>query len=157
MENISLDTISTNEHFDFETIYDFGINFEDDNDISPYNIFNVDCQYTYPENLKSITEDLQPSMSYFHINCQGLVAHWDNFLDLLTKLNGPRFCFDFIGLTEIFRTDLCNLNIPGYHSLLTRNREHSGRVGLDYSSKNQLISRCATIYRFLFLMYTNRL
>ena len=57
------------------------------------------------------------------IYCQGLVAHWDKFHSLICEIHTKTFSFHFIGLSEINRTDSQNLDLPGYHNLISKNRE----------------------------------
>ena len=76
--------------------------------------------------------------SYFHINCQGLAAHWDNFTSLIHELSSQHFEFDIIGISEIFKTDRHNFDLPGYHDLLSKTRTNSNRGGVGIYIKNNI-------------------
>ena len=82
-----------------------------------------------PESTKA-TEIAAIFYLFFHWNCQGIGAHWDNFKSLLCEIHGDTFSFDYIGISETFRTDIHNLNLPGYHDIISRTRENNSRGGV---------------------------
>ena len=104
-------------------------------DDSPLNNLNVICGYHEPHelviNLKLSSES---HLSYFHLNCRGLLSHnWENFVALTQEMHNETFAFDHIGISEAFRCDMdSRLTLLGYHPLITRCRqnERGGGVGV---------------------------
>ena len=72
-----------------------------------------------------MTKDANNDCSYFHLNCRGLLANWESFRELLCGLPRDNFCFDYIGISEVFKcNDDPRLELPGFHEILTQC--HSG-------------------------------
>ncbi len=115
----------------------------DDSSISPYDICDVNCSYYEPGKLGLFSADKDINGSFFHLNCQGLVNHWDNFLSLLCDIQSEKFTFDVIGLSELFKIDGHNLDLPGYHSILgnTRRDCNRGGVGLYITNEKNYVVR----------------
>jgi len=129
-DTITLHDIKTSPDKDFENIYN--INNSDDNDInaiSPYDICPTNCNYYEPDKFQTISRDYADGLSIFHLNCQGLGSHWDNFKSLLTDINKHPFMFDLIGISESFRTDIYNLDIQS-HTFISRTRNISSKGGV---------------------------
>ena len=128
-EHISLADIKDSRDRDFEHIYNINTD-EDDEVVSPYTVCQTNCTYFEPAEMNTITDEYREGESFFHLNCQGIGAHWDNFKSLLCEIHGDTFSFDYIGISETFRTDIHNLNLPGYHNMISRTRENSSRGGV---------------------------
>jgi hypothetical protein len=165
--HVTLSEIKNSPSRDFETIFNESLDEEDDyRETSPYDIADIDCKYFEPSEFKTLCDQLNASLSYFHINCQGLAAHWDNFNSLLCDIHTKEFSFDFIGLSEIYRTDSYNLELPGYHALISRNREgtsvNRGGVGLyikdsvTYTLREDLSVFIPHVFESLFIEVTNK-
>jgi hypothetical protein len=165
--HVTLSEIKNSPSRDFETIFNESLDEEDDyRETSPYDIADIDCKYFEPSEFKTLCDQLNASLSYFHINCQGLAAHWDNFNALLCDIHTKEFSFDFIGLSEIYRTDSYNLELPGYHALISRNREgtsvNRGGVGLyikdsvTYTLREDLSVFIPHVFESLFIEVTNK-
>ena len=128
-QHVTLDQIRTDSNFDFTKRY--GKQHKEVSNTSGSN----SCDYYDPENFLSITNVLENPLSYFHINCQGLSSHWDNFNILSNQLRNEHFNFDFIGISELFQIiDKSTLKLPGYHPIENKNRDTNngkrGGVGL---------------------------
>jgi hypothetical protein len=88
------------------------------------------------------------------------------FKSLLCDIHTKEFSFDFIGLSEIYRTDSYNLELPGYHALISRNREgtsvNRGGVGLyikdsvTYTLREDLSVFIPHVFESLFIEVTNK-
>ena len=129
--NITLAEIKDSDDRDFENIYNMSLeNEENDEEISPYTICPTNCSYYEPNEFQSISSDYCDGISFFHLNCQGIGAHWENFKSLICDLHGNRFAFDFIGVSETFKTAQHNLDLPGYHPFISRTRENCNRGGV---------------------------
>ena len=164
---VTLSEIKNSPLRDFETIFNQSLEEENDYlETSPYDIADIDCKYFETGEFKTLCGQLSASLSYFHINCQGLAAHWDNFHSLLCDIHTKTFSFDFIGLSEIYRTDSYNLDLPGYHGLISRNREgtsvNRGGVGLyikdsvTYIVREDLSVFIPHVFESLFIEITNK-
>ena len=135
-------------------------------DISPYDIVNSNCKYDESGELKTLSYQLKSSWSYFHLNCQGLVAHWDNLYSLIRNMHTETFAFDFTGLSETYRTSSHSLDLPGYHTLISRNREgtHANRGGvglfikdsITYTIREDLFVFIPHIFESLFIEVVNK-
>ena len=69
--------------------------------------------------------------SHFHLNCRGLSSNWDSFKQLILDTSCDGFKFDYIGISECFKThDDPRLHLPGYQPLISRCREDSPRGGV---------------------------
>jgi len=137
--NISLEEIKDNPDRNFENIYNMNLgNEEDDEDVSSYTVCQTNCSYYEPAEFPRLTGEYYGGVSYFHLNCQGIAAHWDNFKSLLCDLHTNRFAFDFIGISETFRTDKINLNLPGYYNFISNTRDKCNRGGVGLYIKDSL-------------------
>ena len=105
-------------------------NDDEDGEISPFDICQSDCSYYDPRDIANLPNANKENTSYFHLNCRGLASHWDNFTSLVHELNSHNFSFDFIGISETFKTDNNNLELVGYHNFLSKNRQDSNRGGV---------------------------
>jgi len=162
MANISLEQASSEDQFNFQSIYEMedDSGFEDND--SPFNNFVSDCSYSDPAQFHKAVTGFQCNTSYFHLNCRSLSSNWDSFQNLLCEMHGDNFKFDIIGISEIFdcsRDD--RLHLPGYHDLITRTRQDSirGGVGLfisnhiTYSIREDLSVFIPHIYESLFIEF----
>ena len=50
----------------------------------------------------SQSNHLRDLLSYFHLNCRGIPANWENFQNLICELQDDTFVFDFIGISELY-------------------------------------------------------
>ncbi len=131
-DNVSLDSIKTNEEFDLVTLYE---SYEDndgtmDND-SPFQYSNSTCMYYEPSDFLNQANLIKDPLSFYHLNCRGLSSNWESFHSHLCDLHGDTFSFDFIGISEIYQC--CNdsrLSLPGYHDLIVRCRDDGPRGGV---------------------------
>ena len=81
---------------DFENIHNQDLDKDfDDFDISPQDIVNANYKYYEAGELKTLSDELKSSRSYFHINCEGLVVHWDTFYLLIRDMDTETFAFDY--------------------------------------------------------------
>ena len=46
-----------------------------------------------------------------------------NFHSIMCHVRAKTFYFDFIGLSVMYRAESRNLELPGYHQLIIKNRE----------------------------------
>ena len=91
--------------FNFRSIYEDQDDPTFDNNDSPF-INNVNtCEYYEPDKFHSKFHCSQNNMSYFHLNCRGLSSNWESFKDLLCNLQGDNFCFDCLGVREVFECE----------------------------------------------------
>lgn len=127
---VTLDGIRTDAQFDLTARYDaFCDAMDSDVDDSPFTNNPNKCEYYEPTNFeKKLDESAinggNHSRSYFHLNCRGLSANWEQFRDLICDLHSDNFSFDFIGISEVFRCDRDQrISLPGYHTIITRVRE----------------------------------
>ena len=134
--NISLDQLRSNEIYNLKTQYNTCIRgLNESTDKSPFDYCDTDCSYYEPDQFAEKYKDHQSGTSYFHLNCQGLQSHWDEFHSLIQDLNKGKLKFDIIGISELFRISNKNkVNISGYHPLEFKNRgvndDSKGGVGL---------------------------
>ena len=93
---------------------------------------NPQCGYYEPQQLaKELIKAHGNRTSCFHINCRGLSNNWERFNELICDLQGDKFAFDYLGLSEVYRCDLDErLRLPGYHDLITRCRTDGNRGGV---------------------------
>ena len=144
MTQVSLDEIQTGSEYDLISLYQ---DTEDDaiEKDSPFQYSLNSCEYYEPERFRDMinADNMHNNnvSSYFHLNCRGLSANWDAFYNLVCDLKNDKFSFDFIGISECFKTkDDTRLSLPGYHPLISRSREnsHRGGVGLFMDIKDNI-------------------
>ena len=107
---------------------------------SPFQYNQNVCKYYEPDEFRALCnlESLK-NTTYFHLNCRGLSSNWDAFNNLLCELYGDKCAFDFIGISEIFKTEGdMRLNLPGYHSLLSNCRDDGPRGGVGIFIKENI-------------------
>jgi len=71
-DHISFSKISDSPLNDFETIYNQTLDPDDQDDsrgISPYDISNINCKYYEHNEFTTLCNQLNATLSYFHINC----------------------------------------------------------------------------------------
>ena len=130
---VSLDDIRTGNSYDLISLCQ---NADDDlaDKDCPFQYGQHNCDYYEPDEFRSMieTNSLYDNVtSFFHLNCRGLSSNWDSFQTLMCELQGNKFKFDIIGISEIFRTaGDTRLKLPGYHELLSRCRDDSPRGGV---------------------------
>ena len=78
-------------------------------------------------------------LSIFSLNCRRINANWDSLNQLIYNMTTEHCCFDFIGLTEVFKfNDDFNFSIQGYHAVEYNTRDNSddghGGVGIYVNS-----------------------
>ena len=105
---------------------------------NPFQHGDYDCNYCEPHQVNDMVKGFKTECnsvrSYFHLNCRGLAANWDSFKHLVCEMN---HMFDFIGISECFRThDDPRLHLSGYHDLIARCRHDSPRGGVGIFVKN---------------------
>ena len=115
-----------------------GDDFADDPSCSPYDLSTNTCQYYEPSTMKDILCDANDKFSLFCLNCQGLIAHWDAFYNLLHEMGNDAHSFDVIGITEIFSMNKGQCSLPGYHPLefAVRNYSNSSKGGVELYIKD---------------------
>ena len=116
------------------TNLDFKQAYCNDFDNSP--VLDISCKYYSPDQfLDNVNETI--GYSYFNLNCCGLCAHWEQFYELISNTSDNHFAFDFIGLTEVFRTNNDQrLTLPTYQKLITKSRPVSPRGGVGLFVRN---------------------
>ena len=122
---IYLDQLRNNNTFDLLSLYNSYLESENEShsDNSPFESLNNECKYYLPDEMKEFEVVHDKSTSYFHLNRQGLLSHWDNFLNLLNNIHSS-FTFDFIGISELFEIfEEKQVRLPGYHPLKFRTRD----------------------------------
>ena len=78
---------------------------------------SIDCKYYEPDQRKRYIESISHTVSYMHLNCQGLSAKWEKIQMLFSSLNQ----FDFIALSEAYHHEHdFRLHVPGYHPLYSK-------------------------------------
>jgi hypothetical protein len=128
--NISLDQVRVNDSFNLKSIYELD-DYSDEYTDSPFGTGNFDCDYYEPQQFCNLLEGVKMSKSYFHLNCRSLSSNWESFYDLLCDLHSDTFSFDFIGISEVFRTENdSRLALPGYHRIIARCRDDDGTGGV---------------------------
>jgi hypothetical protein len=130
--NLRLDQIRGNKKFDFKEIYEGNDATSEDGSESPLTQTHVHCEYYEPKQFNNVSDSFQNSTSYFHINTCSLSKKWDRFRELICELQGEKFSFDFIGVSEVFDTCNrdCRIHLPGFHDIITRTRKDSVRGGV---------------------------
>ena len=102
-----------------------------ENNDSPFIPIQNSCEYYEPLQIRNFFSEKSKQTSYFHINCRGLSANWNDLNDLLSECCGANSGFDIIGLTEVYRcSNDDRLHLPGYHDLVARVRDDDGRGGV---------------------------
>ena len=132
---MSLDNVRTGAEFDLISLYQ-----DNDEHDSPFQYNNNPCNYYEPYEFRRMIDlNISDSISYFHLNCRGLSSNWDSFHDLLCTLNSDKFSFDFIGISEVFKTDGdSRIRLPGYHPLVSCCREDGPRGGVGLFIKENI-------------------
>ena len=123
MVTITLDIIENNESYNWYTLVDDLISYED----------RLNCNYILPKDFISVADPGQSRINFFGINVRSLNAHFHSLEDLLEQMVGSETELDVIALTEIFKCDLNNeLNLANYHPLISKVRpaDNRGGVGL---------------------------
>ena len=113
----------------------------EDNDYndSPFQYSHIKCDYFEPEEFSDVHQHMHSTLSYFHINCRGLLSNWDSFYDLMCQLNNDSFLFDCIGISENYRTlSDARLSLNGYHDIITRCRDDGPRGGVGLFLKDNI-------------------
>ena len=102
------DLIDLMEHFDND---DFATS------DSPFSRIHSNCDYYEPHEFQLSTNDQYDHMSFFHLNCRGLSAHWEAFNELIWDIQQDNFTFDFIGITEFSKCENYDhrIHIDAYH------------------------------------------
>lgn len=131
LDSISFDQVRENANYNFKHLYEAHDDSDEYGD-SPLRQCVSNCEYYDPDTFSRLTVDgYTKSLSYFHLNCRSLSANWDSFHDLLCEVHNTNFSFDFIGVSEVFRTENdSRLVLPGYHNVITRYRDDDGRGGV---------------------------
>ena len=113
----------------------------DDNYVdSPFLDQNT-CNYLEPCAFSDMYRS-SAGVSFFHLNVRGLSANWESFKTLVCELQSDSFAFDFIGLSESYKTEFDNrIQLTGYHKPLTRNRTHDFRGGVALFIKDEITFR----------------
>ena len=130
VDNINLHQIGTDSAYDLKSRYE-NENYDGDmSDIdSPFHCHQ--CSYLQPDEVGKQVSEIQNPVTYFHLNCCGLSAHWEDFKNLLCDMQSDTFSFDFIGVSEVFRCEQDQrLALPGYHDLICRTRDDGYRGGV---------------------------
>ena len=135
MGDISLEQVGTENRFNFKYIYEMEDNNDTEANDSPYNNINTGCNYYAADEFQKCEHNTMNYNSYFHINCRSLSKNWTEFKGLINELHGDCFCFEYIGISEVFNCDRdVRLALPGFHNLITRTRNNNdvgrGGVGL---------------------------
>ena len=106
---------------------------------SPFSQCNQNCDYYEPKQFKEKCGKSNETISYFHLNIRSLSAHWENLRELLCELHGETFSFDVLGFSEVFNCDRDKrLSLPGFHDLITRNRNDDNRGGVGLFIKDNI-------------------
>ena len=107
--------------------------------------------------MNDILCDANDTFSLFCLNCQGLIAHWDAFYNLLHEMGNDAHSFDVIGITELFSMNKGQCSLPGYHPLefAVRNYSNSSKGGLGLYIKDSY-HYGDRMYQHLFQAYLNR-
>ena len=119
-----------NERYNFVSLYD---STNPENIDSPFDGISSSCNYYNPDQFSDMTKNSNNACSYFHLNCRGLSANWESFRELMCELQRDNFCFDYIGISEVYKCDDDpRLKLPGFHDILTQCRSDGfrGEVGL---------------------------
>jgi len=165
-----MDEIRNNNQFNLTDRYNSSCETDDSNfdvDDSPFTTTPNKCEYYEPMEFtkgfsESSIDDGNHSRSYFHLNCRGLSANWEQFRDLLCDLHSDSFSFDFIGISEVYRCDRdMRISLPGYHNIITRVRDINddcrGGVGLftkdniDFKVRDDLSVFIPHVFESLFI------
>jgi hypothetical protein len=133
MNIINVDLLQADPQYDFIKILSSDQNEED---FSPYTDIDLDCKYYSPH---SFLDNFNSSIkgSVLNLNINSLSAHFSDLLDFITFLSDSNFKFSVICLQEIGNIpDNALFNMPGYHPLIFKQREHflRGGVGIYVSS-----------------------
>ena len=136
-DRLSLDQIRRQDKFDFKSLYGMS----DNEHLTTPSFYNtqVDCDYYTPEQFRSIANRNTNSRSYLHLNCRSLSANWESFKELLCELQGDKFSFDLIGISEIFKCERDHrLKLPGFHDIIFRCRDDDNREGVRLFIKDNI-------------------
>ena len=154
-----------------ESVTDQDVNFMDldfskiyNDDTMSNSVLNVKCKYHLPD---QFLDEIDPMRghSYFNLNCRGLSAHWDQFYELVSNITNNHFSFDFIGLTEVFKTNHDQrLHLPFYHKLITKTRQNNSRGGvglfvkdnIEFSIREDLSVFIPHVVETLFIEFTSK-
>ena len=103
--NISLDQVMDDERYNFVSLYE-STNPENEKGICwPFYGISSSCNYCDPDQFSDMTTNANNARSYFHLNCRGLSANWESFRELLCELQRDHSCFDYIGISEVYKCD----------------------------------------------------
>lgn len=106
---------------------------------SPFSQSNATCDYYDQDEFRNASKSFQKSISLFHLNCRSLSANWESFHELVCELHRDTFCFDVIGISEVFKCDRDQrLKLPGFHELITRTRDDDNRGGVGLFIKDNI-------------------
>src|SRR5215813_7704347 len=97
---------------------------------------NIDCkEYTVCELIQK-HQNLD-NLSFFHLNCRSIKAHFDEISNLITQLNS---CFPIMGLSETWITnDLRNcFSLPNYNCEFSCRKNDSPYGGVGLYIKNNI-------------------
>ena len=137
-DNITFDQVRTGDAYNLISLYEGndGDNIQSD---SPFQYCNTNCDYFDPNQFQNSANELCNAITYLHLNCRGLSSNWESFQELLCDIHTEIFAFDLIGLSEVFNCDIdSRLSLPGYHKLITQNREDGTRGGVALFIKDNI-------------------
>jgi len=113
----------------------------EDNDYtdSPFQYSHIRCNYFERKEFSDVHQRMHNSLSYFHLNCRGLLSNWDSFYDVMCQLNNDSFSFDCIGTSENYQTlGDTRLSLNGYHDIIARCRDDGSRGSVGLFLKNNI-------------------
>jgi len=133
---INLDHITTHDEFNLQRLCEMNDDTADELVDSPFELGSNTCGYFEPSDIKNIASG---NLTLFCLNVQGLRAHWDNFYNLLSEMNGDSQHIGIIGITELFSMNAGECDLPGYHPLefVTRNDSNTSKGGVAMYISNQ--------------------
>ena len=138
-DNITFDQVRTGDAYNLISLHEGndGDNIQSD---SHFQYCNTNYDYFEPNQFQNNANELCNAITYLHLNCRGLSSNWESFQELLCDLHTETFAFDLIGLSEVFNCDNdSRLLLPGYHKLITRNREDGTRGGVGLFTKDNIV------------------
>ena len=104
-DNLSLAQVMDDERYDFVSLYE-SINPENEKGRdSSFDGISSSCNYYDPDQFSDMAKNGNNACSYFHLNCRGLLVNWESSRELMCELQRDNFCFDYIGISEVYKCD----------------------------------------------------
>ena len=110
--NLTLEQVKTANEYNLFSMFEQldGDNYIND---SPFQHSKTGCTYYEPAQFSNSIGPMDDRTSFFHLNCRGLSANWDSFRTLLCDLSSETCLFDYIGISEAYRTNNDNRWLSG--------------------------------------------